>query len=64
VRELLANGQTGPGLVSRITGEVAAARWSDAGGAGVVIFDPPSQCLLILQSQPVHAAVQKLLAQL
>ena len=31
------------------------------GGPGLIDFDPLSQCLIVLQSQPVQAEVQALL---
>ena len=55
---------TGPALVERIKATVAQATWKDAGGSGAVYLDEPSGCLMVLQSQPVQAAVGKLLAEL
>ena len=55
----LAQGIPANALVERLRAEVAPATWSDAGGPGEVCFDPPSQYLLVLQSQPVHAAVER-----
>jgi hypothetical protein len=57
----------GPGvraakLVERLKSEVAAPTWTDAGGSGDVYFDAPSQCLIVLQSQPVQAEIERLLA--
>jgi hypothetical protein len=49
-------------LLARVKSGVAPATWSDAGGSGEVYLDPPSQCLIVLQSQPVQAEVQRLLA--
>ncbi len=51
----------GPALAERLKTRVAASTWSDVGGSGEVYFDPPSQCLIVLQSQPAQAAVQRLL---
>jgi hypothetical protein len=56
----------GPGvraakLIQRLKTKVAAATWSDAGGSAEVCFDPPSQCLIVLQSQPAQAAIERLL---
>ena len=48
-------------LAERLKAQVAASTWSDVGGPGEVYFDPPSQCLIVLQSQPVQAAVERLL---
>jgi hypothetical protein len=49
-------------LIERIKAEVAPATWSDAGGAGEISFDAPSQSLIVLQSQPVQAAIERFLA--
>jgi hypothetical protein len=59
---LVSPGVTAEAIQQRIKTEAAAASWSDAGGAGVIDFDPPSQCLLVLQSPPVQAQVEALLA--
>jgi len=63
IAEALAKGQTAPALMELIQSRVAGSTWSDAGGPGVLCFDKPSGCLLVLQSQPVHAAIQQLLAE-
>ena len=49
-------------LIERLKTEVAAPTWTDAGGPGEVYFDAPSQCLIVLQSQRVQAAIERLLA--
>jgi hypothetical protein len=49
-------------LIARIKTEVTPTSWTDAGGAGEVVFDPPSQCLIVLQSQPTQVAVERFLA--
>jgi len=58
VKDLLAAGQNGEALAGRVKGQVAPATWTGAGGKGVVLFDQPSKHLIVLQSQPVQAAVQ------
>jgi len=63
VAEALAKGQKAAALLERIRSGVAPATWSDAGGPAVLYFDKPSGCLIVLQSQPAQAAVQKLLAE-
>lgn len=63
VGELLGEGRTGPELVEWIKGRLAGSSWSDAGGPGVMHFDRPSGCLIVLQSQPVQAALGQLLAE-
>jgi hypothetical protein len=62
VGPLLAKGQTPAGLVQRIKAELPDAAWGEAGGPGVLFFDPPSECLIVLQSQPVQAALERWLA--
>ena len=63
VQNLLAGGWTGAALVERVK-SVAKSTWNDAGGAGVVRLDGPSGHLLVLQSQPVQGAIERLLAEL
>lgn len=62
VAELLSGGRTGPALVEQIKGRLAASTWSDAGGPAVLHFDAPSNCLIVLQSQPVQGELERLLA--
>jgi hypothetical protein len=62
VRDLVSAGGTVESLVERIKDETGGGTWSDAGGAGVVHFDEPSHCLLVLQSQPVQIEVEQFLA--
>jgi hypothetical protein len=45
-------------VIERLKGRVPEATWSEGGGAGVVLFDAPSQCLLVLQTQPVQIALE------
>ncbi len=61
---ILEKGQTVEAVMERIKGQVAGATWSDAGGPGLVVFDKPSGCLMVLQSQPVQVKIQILLAKL
>jgi len=49
-------------LVERLKAAVAIPTWNDAGGPGEVYFDAPAQCLIVLQSQPLQAAVERFLA--
>ncbi len=58
VEDLLAAGQSGEALAGRVKGQVAPATWTGNGGKGGVLFDQPSKHLIVLQSQPVQAAVQ------
>ena len=59
--DLLAEGETGSSLMGKIRAQVAGGTWSDANGPGVLGFDKPSTCLLVLQSQPVQFELQALL---
>jgi hypothetical protein len=62
-KDLLARGWSGRALVERLK-TVAKSSWNDAGGAGAVRLDEPSGYLLILQSQPVQGAIERLLDEL
>jgi hypothetical protein len=64
VRELLTGATTGPALVEQIKSRLAGSSWSDAGGPGVLYFDQPSGCLIVLQSQPVQGELARLLGEL
>jgi hypothetical protein len=64
VRELVAAGLTGPALVEKIKSQVAKGTWSDAGGPAELQFDNISSTLVILQSQPVHRAIARLLGEM
>jgi hypothetical protein len=61
---LLTPGVTADAIAQRIKAEAAAMTWSEAGGPGVIDFDPPSNCLLILQSPTVQAQVESLLGRM
>ena len=58
----LKQGMTGPAVVERLKARVRNNAWSDAGGPGEIYFDAPSGYILVLQSQPVQAAIGELLA--
>ncbi|HID78037.1 MAG TPA: DUF1559 domain-containing protein [Planctomycetaceae bacterium] len=64
IRDLLTGTMTAEAVIEQIKGGVAGDTWSDAGGPGVIHFDRPSGCLLVLQSQPVQAEVDQLLRRL
>jgi len=51
-------------LIDRLKARTGGESWSDAGGAGRMVYDPPSGCLVVLQSQPVQAAIERLLAEM
>ncbi len=53
---------SGPALAEQLKGHVATTTWSDVDGPGEICFDPASQCLIVLQSQPAQAAVERLLS--
>ena len=58
----LDKGISGPKLADGLKARVAPSTWSDAGGLADACFDPPSRCLIVLQSQPAQALIQRLLA--
>jgi len=60
VGDLITEPTTAGALVGRIEDQVAGATWSDAGGPGVLRFDEPSKCLIVLQSQPVQFELEAL----
>ncbi len=62
VRDLVPPGDTGESLANRIKAQIAPESWSEAGGPGVIVFDPPSACLMVLQSQHAQVRIQLLLA--
>ena len=64
VAEILAKGASPEALMERIKAQLAGATWNDAGGPGAMVFDRPSNCLLVLQSQPVQAKLELLLGKL
>ncbi|MCD4726510.1 MAG: hypothetical protein K8R46_02535, partial [Pirellulales bacterium] len=49
-------------LAEQLKARVAPVSWSDVGGLADIYFDAPSGCLIVLQSQPAQAAIQRLLA--
>ena len=48
-------------LIAQAKKAVPDAVWGEAAGEGKIYFDPPSQCLIVLQTQPVQAAVEAFL---
>jgi len=63
VGSLLAR-QEPPALIERLKGRVPGASWNGGGGAGVVLFDPLAQALLIRETQPVQIAVEAALKEM
>jgi hypothetical protein len=64
VARLFSPDVTAAAIQQRIKAEAAGPTWSDTGGPGVIDFDPPSNCLLVLQSPAVQAEVEALLARI
>ncbi|GEM_PF-408384 len=48
-------------LLEKIKADLGGGLWSDAGGSGEIALDRPSQCLIVLQSQVIHAELERLL---
>ena len=63
VASLLTDGQTPEALIARVKGRLAGSTWNDAGGLAAIGYDQRSQCLIVLQSQPVQASIERLLAE-
>lgn len=61
VEKLLSDGTTAEQWIARLKIEIEPATWADAGGLGEAHFDAASKYLIVLQSQPVQAAVARLL---
>jgi uncharacterized protein DUF1559 len=59
---LLKGGETVPALIDRVRGQVDAGTWQSNGGKGSVQFDEPSGCLIVLQTQRGHVAIEQYLA--
>lgn len=49
-------------LAEQLKARVAPVSWNDVGGEAEIYFDAPSECFIILQSQPAQAKIQQLLA--
>ena len=64
VHSVLTAGETVPALVDHVRGQVDAGTWESNGGKGTVQFDEPSQCLIVLQTQRGHLAIERYLKQL
>jgi hypothetical protein len=61
VADLLTEGETAGSLMGKIRSQVAGGTWSDTKGPGLLGYDKPATCLLVLQSQPVQSDLQALL---
>ncbi len=50
-------------VIEQIRAGVQGAVWGDGVAAGTMCLDPPSQCLIVLQTQPVQEAIEAILSQ-
>jgi len=60
----LSRGASPSRLIEQLKRSVAPASWSDVGGGAEICFDASSRSLIVLQSQPAHGIIQKLLSRL
>jgi hypothetical protein len=51
-------------LIERLKARLPQATWGEGSRTGVVVFDPPSGCLIVLQSQPVQIAIEAVLKEM
>lgn len=58
----LKGGVSGIELADVLKSRVAPETWNDIGGLADIFFDPTSRSLIVLQSQPVQAMIERLLA--
>jgi hypothetical protein len=61
IAPLIAKGIAPAKLIERLKARVAPSTWSDVGGPAEIGFDPPSACLIVLQSQSVQERIERLL---
>ncbi len=59
----LRSGQTPAAVREEIVQTIAPASWSENRGWAAAVLDEPSQTLIVLQSAPAHAAIQRLLVE-
>lgn len=64
VRSLLDAGESASSLTERVLAQVDAKTWQANGGQGAVQFDEPSGCLIVLQTQRGHVAIERYLQSL
>jgi hypothetical protein len=57
----LLSDQSPAALIEKIKEKLGEAKWDEGDAAGRIRFDPPSHCLIVLQSQPVQMALESLL---
>ncbi|MHB8902091.1 MAG: DUF1559 family PulG-like putative transporter [Thermoguttaceae bacterium] len=58
IGHLLDAGQNAAVLIDRLQREVAPGTWDSQGGQGAVMFDAASRCLVVLQNQRAHVAIE------
>jgi hypothetical protein len=51
-------------LLQMLSGEVGGESWAEAGGPARMVVDPVTEHLIVLQSQPVHAELERYLSRL
>jgi len=56
-------GQPPADLIEKVKAGVQGAVWGNGGATGAIDFDPASQCLIVLQPQPLQQAIEAFLAQ-
>jgi hypothetical protein len=56
-------GQSPVALMERIKTTLRDAVWGEGGHGGAIYYDPPSQTLIVLQSQPVQMAIEAMLVE-
>jgi hypothetical protein len=61
IGDLLHAGQNAAALIDRLRAEIVGGTWESEGGRGVVVFDEPSRCLIVLQTQRVQAGIEMFL---
>jgi hypothetical protein len=59
VASLLIGGETPDSLIKKLKAAISPSSWNDAGGLGDIFYDAPSKHFILLQSQPVQAAVER-----
>jgi hypothetical protein len=55
----LSKGMTGEILIERLRAQVLPTTWREAGGLGEAVFDGPSNCVIVLQTQAAQAAIER-----
>jgi hypothetical protein len=58
IAKILNKGHSASDLIEQIKSEISPASWNNTASSGVIYFDPPSNTLIVLQSQPVQGGIQ------